>query len=124
MSNSLVRSRLPALLVAAASAVAAAAPQGARAQAPADRPDPLEARAPVAPLQYRSAFGGYRRFADEPLRSWREVNETVGRIGGWKVYAREASEPGRGGDDPAEGQGHPAAPGHAHGERQQQRGVR
>lgn len=39
---------------------------------------------------YRSAFEGYRPFADEPVRSWRETNDTVGRIGGWKAYAREA----------------------------------
>ena len=46
---------------------------------------------PAAPQSvYRSAFEGYRGFADEPVRSWRETNDTVGRIGGWKAYAREA----------------------------------
>ncbi|NML16933.1 hypothetical protein [Azohydromonas caseinilytica] len=46
---------------------------------------------PAAPQSvYRSAFEGYRPFADEPVRSWRETNDTVGRIGGWKTYAREA----------------------------------
>jgi hypothetical protein len=49
------------------------------------------AATPAAPQPvYRSAFEGYRPFADEPVRPWRETNDTVGRIGGWKAYAREA----------------------------------
>jgi hypothetical protein len=39
---------------------------------------------------YRSALEGYKRYADEPLVPWREANDTVGRIGGWQAYAREA----------------------------------
>jgi hypothetical protein len=39
---------------------------------------------------YRSAFDGYRAFTDQPVLSWRESNDLVGRIGGWKAYAREA----------------------------------
>lgn len=39
---------------------------------------------------YRSAFDGYRRFGEQPLQSWREANDAVGRIGGWQAYAREA----------------------------------
>jgi hypothetical protein len=39
---------------------------------------------------YRSAFEGYRNHKDEPLIPWRQANETVGRIGGWQAYAREA----------------------------------
>jgi hypothetical protein len=42
---------------------------------------------------YRSAFEGYRAFTDEPVRPWRETNDTVGRIGGWKAYAREIQAP-------------------------------
>ena len=34
---------------------------------------------------YRSAFEGYRRYADEPLLPWRQANDTVGRIGGWQA---------------------------------------
>ena len=40
-----------------------------------------------------SAFDGYRRFDPQPIAPWRESNDTVGRIGGWKVYAREAQQP-------------------------------
>lgn len=123
MSNSHFRSRLPVLLVAAASAIAATVPQAALAQAPADRPDPLDARAPVAPLPYRSAFDGYHRFTDEPVRSWNEANDTVGRIGGWKVYAREMGEPD-GGEGPAEDRRPDGAPARKHGNTLHERGAR
>lgn len=35
-----------------------------------------------APGVYRSAFEGYQPSSEEPLASWREVNETVERVGG------------------------------------------
>lgn len=44
-------------------------------------------------LPYRSAFEGYRPFAEEKVASWKEANDTVGRIGGWRAYARQAQEP-------------------------------
>lgn len=44
-------------------------------------------------LQYRSALAQYRGFTDQPLTSWVEANDTVGKIGGWRVYAKEAREP-------------------------------
>jgi hypothetical protein len=58
------------------------------------RPDPLDAKATVAPLVYRSAFSGYKALASEsaPL-SWRQANDAVERIGGWRAYAREANAP-------------------------------
>jgi hypothetical protein len=69
----------------AAAAVLIAVPALAAAQG---------AATPAAPQGvYRSAFEGYRAFADEPVRSWRETNDTVGRIGGWKAYAREIQAP-------------------------------
>lgn len=40
-------------------------------------------------LQYTSTLSGYQGYADEPVQSWREANDRVGRIGGWKVYAKE-----------------------------------
>lgn len=57
-----------ALAVAAAAAVAQSAPQRERAAAPA--------------LTYQSAFEGYRPYVEEPLAPWREVNDTVERVGG------------------------------------------
>ena len=56
------------------------------------RPDPLDAKAVVAPLTYESSFARYRPLSDEKLISWREANDTVARIGGWRVYAREAQQ--------------------------------
>jgi hypothetical protein len=44
---------------------------------------------------YRSAFDGYRGFTDEKSVPWREANETVGRIGGWRAYAKEAQQPSK-----------------------------
>jgi hypothetical protein len=43
-----------------------------------------------ADLSYRSAMEGYQRFSDEKVGSWREANDNVGRIGGWREYAKEA----------------------------------
>jgi hypothetical protein len=67
----------------------------AQAQAQASlRPDAMNALAPVPALTYESPFAAYRRLAEQskPL-SWREANDAVGRIGGWRVYAREAQSP-------------------------------
>ena len=45
-------------------------------------------------LSHRSAFSGYTRHSDTPVGPWREVNDTVQRVGGWRAYAREAAAPG------------------------------
>ncbi|MGH6625430.1 MAG: hypothetical protein ACRECD_02615 [Burkholderiaceae bacterium] len=58
------------------------------------RLDPSSPDAAVPAAQYRSSFSGYRPLRDEPLGSWKETNDQVGRIGGWRVYAREARQPG------------------------------
>ena len=60
-----------------------------------------------ARLAYRSAFDGYRGFTDQPVESWRKANDDVGRIGGWKAYAREGQGGGgAGGHEPAMPAGH------------------
>lgn len=58
----------------------------------APRPDPLDAKAATAPLVYRSPFTGYKKLAAEasPV-AWRDANDAVLRIGGWRAYAREAN---------------------------------
>ena len=61
--------------------------------AAAPRPDPLDPQASVPALSYRSALAGYRPLADSAPPSWREVNDTVRRIGGWRSYLREAQQP-------------------------------
>ncbi len=86
MLPSLTRWLVPALLSTTAAAQAPPAPH-------APRPDPLDARASVPSRVHQSAFTGYRRFGDEKPIPWREANDTVTRIGGWRFYAREAQQP-------------------------------
>ena len=50
-----------------------------RADAPVN---PRDAQAKVPPVTYRSAFEGYRAFADQELADWRRANEEVGAAGG------------------------------------------
>ena len=84
--------RLPAVLWAMA-LTAAAAPAVAPPTPPAPRPDPLDARSVVPPSVHSSALASFRRFVEVPVGSWREANETVTRIGGWRAYTREANQP-------------------------------
>ena len=65
----------------------------AQSAAQATRPDPLNSMASVPALTYQSSFSQYRRLDDSKPISWREANDTVTRIGGWRVYAREAQQP-------------------------------
>ncbi len=59
---------------------------------------PAETEQPGLPTQlhYSSPIGAYQRHADQPVGAWRAANDQVGRIGGWKAYAKEAqaAEPG------------------------------
>jgi hypothetical protein len=76
----LSRTLLAAALVCAAGA--------AGAQTPAQ---PSRERAAAPPPTYRSAYEGYRPYADEPLAPWREVNEAVGHVGGHAGVLRAES---------------------------------
>lgn len=60
---------------------------------------------------YRSAFTGFRGFAEQPVGSWRQANDLVGTVGGWRSYAREA----QGAEAPASAAAAtvPASQGHA-----------
>ena len=44
-------------------------------------------------LQYKSAISGYQAYTDQKILSWREANDRVERIGGWRAYAKEAHAP-------------------------------
>ena len=81
--------------------------------------------APAAPANaggYRSAFEGYRSFSAEEVGDWRQANETVREIGGWRAYAREiqggavapapsaSQTPPQGTNTPAPGQAQPPVP--------------
>ncbi len=48
------------------------------------------AQTPAAPGHYQSAFEGYQPYSDDKVRPWKESNDNVGQIGGWRAYAREA----------------------------------
>jgi hypothetical protein len=62
---------VPALLLAGTTAV-----QGD------NRANALDPRAKVPRVEYRSAFDGYRPFAEPQVRDWRAANEAVGAAGG------------------------------------------
>jgi hypothetical protein len=70
--------------------------------------DPLDPKAAVPAPAHRSAFDGYRRHDDAKPVPWRQANDTVGRIGGWRAYAREAaaSAPATAASAPAPAGGH------------------
>lgn len=62
------------------------------AVAPANTAAPAAA-ANAGPPAYRSAFEGYQPYTDEKIVNWKEANDAAGRIGGWREYAKEASQP-------------------------------
>ena len=48
--------------------------------------------APTLKLKYRSVLSQYQAFSEQPVAPWRETNETVEKIGGWRAYAKEARQ--------------------------------
>ena len=42
------------------------------------------------PLAFESALSRYKPMTDQKLGSWREANDTVTRIGGWRSYLKES----------------------------------
>ncbi|HSV71385.1 MAG TPA: hypothetical protein VLI72_14855 [Methylibium sp.] len=52
--------------------------------------DPLDASAPVPAVRHDSIVARHRGHAEQPVAPWKAANDTVGRIGGWREYAREA----------------------------------
>jgi hypothetical protein len=89
---------VPALLFAGI-----AAAQGDR------RPDPRDARAQVPPVEYGSAFEGYRPYAESELRDWRKSNDEVGAAGG---HAGHRPGQGTGKETSKPQPGNPAPQGH------------
>jgi hypothetical protein len=67
---------------------------GAAAAQSAGRPSAADPKAAVPAVQYRSAFEGYRPFADQELADWRKANEGVAAAGG-----HGAHRPGQGGSE-------------------------
>ena len=62
--------------------------------APASRvDDPLDAKATVPPVVHRSSLAGYRAGGETRPVPWKQANDTVTRIGGWRAYAAAAELP-------------------------------
>lgn len=74
-------------LLGSATVLALAQPRSTSAHPAAD---PLHAAAPLPPPDVGPAWADYRRHAEPPRRDWKDANAEVGRIGGWRAYAREA----------------------------------
>lgn len=89
----------------AAASIAQAQAQGDSARQ--GRADPLDAQARVPAVTHQSPLANYRRLGDDTRVSWREANETVNRIGGWRTYTREAQQPDPAASAPV-GRGTPA----------------
>lgn len=98
MVHSLSRWLMPAALFAAALPTPAQTVTPSTVQAAAatasgvTRPDPLDAGADVPRVVFQSMLTQYQRHSEQPVGSWKDANETVNRLGGWRVYAREARE--------------------------------
>ena len=45
------------------------------------------------PLQFESVLSRYKPMTVQKLGSWREANDTVTRIGGWRSYLKESQTP-------------------------------
>ena len=54
----------------------------AAAQSHAALADPTQAGARVPGARYESAFQNYAPYREQPLETWRAVNDEVGRVGG------------------------------------------
>ncbi|MFC7421718.1 hypothetical protein ACFQNF_17795 [Iodobacter arcticus] len=44
-------------------------------------------------MEYHSVLTQYQAYREQTLTPWVEANDTVARIGGWRVYAKEAQMP-------------------------------
>jgi hypothetical protein len=70
-------------------------------QPPATAVRAADPAAQVPPASYRSAFEGYVPYREQPLASWREVNDEVGRVGGHVGVFRGAGHGAHGQSMPA-----------------------
>ena len=53
---------------------------------------PIASGSPM-PLQFDSVLSRYKPMTDQKLSPWREANDTVTRIGGWRTYLKESQTP-------------------------------
>ena len=55
------------------------------------KPEVLQTQKSVE-LIYQSSFQNYQRYSASPIQSWKQSNDTVKDIGGWRVYAKEITQ--------------------------------
>jgi hypothetical protein len=67
---------------------------------------------PSQPLAFRSAFESYKPYTDDGAPEWKKANDEVGKIGGWRAYAREAQDTEKG-EEKSQSQPTPAKPAQA-----------
>lgn len=82
---------MPPVSGAQASSPPGPGPSGAAATGPAS--DPLEAQARLPALTVRSSLSDYRPYREAEVGHWRQLNDTVRNVGGWRAYARLSQEP-------------------------------
>ena len=85
-------SRLPAAMALLVMCLAATQATAQTPAVPSGKPIAPIVAADTAPAPYRSAFEGYQRYTDEKIVDWKQANDTVGQIGGWRAYSKEASQ--------------------------------
>lgn len=70
------------------------APRASAQTAPSEtrRADPLNPKAQIPPLVYRSAFKDYRPNAEVEVGAWKDANQAVHQAGGWRASAKEAKQ--------------------------------
>jgi hypothetical protein len=61
---------------------------------------------PATPVPFKH----YQAWQDAPLKDWRQANDRVGEIGGWRTYLRESQQDGEGMD--SDGHDHHGHHGH------------
>lgn len=45
---------------------------------------------PPSPTALATPFDKYQAWQDEPVQDWRQSNDRVGEVGGWRTYLRES----------------------------------
>lgn len=81
------------LSIAAVQAAEGSNPNTAGTSTSSELPAPAPRSTASSSTAFDSAFDGYRSYTEEPVASWRDANDQVREIGGWRAYAREAQAP-------------------------------
>jgi len=55
------------------------------------KPEVSNAEKPVE-LVYQSSFNNYQRYSASDIEAWKQANDTVKDIGGWREYAKEIAQ--------------------------------